>query len=379
MTFRIQCSHCGNDFLVSGDPLPEVALCPECGNRTRVPRIEEFGAVEAHENGVSVYVPASGPDAEPSRGRTWIKYALIGLALVIIAGVLASWPWIQERFWQRGPQDPVERVAYSYLQALANESMEDAQRLGPIQDPPAIRSFGQLRRVRGGDQTIRGKFGPIAKLNKQIDEKYEFDAKAGRFTPRNPLGAAGETLDALHEVKEKAEKSNVFEKLGDPDPNKALDAVDDLKEVGAIFSKLADGVLSPKRILPTYPMLVKEAKPPLSDAEKELALDFGENHEIWDALLKRSFLTIRADGPFVLEKAEVEANVHDRLASLGDPPSTMRLRLIRFRLEGIDTGWKVISATRVSPDDENSNATPPNRPVGESKSHSGNTETRPEN
>ena len=39
----------------------------------------------------------------------------------------------------------------------------------------------------------------------------------------------------------------------------------------------------------------------------------------------------------------------DRLASLGDPPTKLRLELVRFRLEGIDTGWKVVSAKRVLP------------------------------
>ena len=41
----------------------------------------------------------------------------------------------------------------------------------------------------------------------------------------------------------------------------------------------------------------------------------------------------------------------DRLASLGDPPSRLRLELVRFRLEGIDTGWKVVTAHRVLPGD----------------------------
>ena len=48
---------------------------------------------------------------------------------------------------------------------------------------------------------------------------------------------------------------------------------------------------------------------------------------------------------------EVTAMVNDRLASLGDPPSRLRLELVRFRLEGIDTGWKVVSARRILPGD----------------------------
>jgi hypothetical protein len=41
--------------------------------------------------------------------------------------------------------------------------------------------------------------------------------------------------------------------------------------------------------------------------------------------------------------------VTDRLGSLGDPPTRLRIELVRFQLEGIDTGWKVVSARRVLP------------------------------
>ena len=65
---------------------------------------------------------------------------------------------------------------------------------------------------------------------------------------------------------------------------------------------------------------------------------------------KRPFHTLKADGPFIYERAEVIATATDRLASLGDPPTKLRLGLVRFRLEGIDTGWKVVSAERILPD-----------------------------
>ena len=85
-------------------------------------------------------------------------------------------------------------------------------------------------------------------------------------------------------------------------------------------------------------MLVEEAKPPLPENAKVLALGVAASHKGWDALLKRPFQTLKADGPFIYERAEVTATATDRLASLGDPPSRLRLILVRFRLEGIDTG-----------------------------------------
>ena len=61
----------------------------------------------------------------------------------------------------------------------------------------------------------------------------------------------------------------------------------------------------------------------------------------WSALLKRSFHTLKADGPFIFERAEVNATATDRLASSGDPPTRLRLRACpvparrdRYRLEG---------------------------------------------
>jgi len=68
-------------------------------------------------------------------------------------------------------------------------------------------------------------------------------------------------------------------------------------------------------------------------------------------LPRRQSLTSKADGPFLLERAEVTASATDALASSGDPPTTLRLALTRFRLEGIDTGWKVTSARREGPKD----------------------------
>ena len=99
-------------------------------------------------------------------------------------------------------------------------------------------------------------------------------------------------------------------------------------------------------------MLIESSKPPLPQEAKALALAVAEDPKRWDALLKRPFWTLKPDGPFIYEEAEVTATGRDRLASLGDPPSRLRLKLVRFRLEGIDTGWKVVSAGRVQPGDD---------------------------
>jgi hypothetical protein len=59
----------------------------------------------------------------------------------------------------------------------------------------------------------------------------------------------------------------------------------------------------------------------------------------------------------------VAVTYNGRSASLGDPPSRLRLELLRFRLEGIDTGWKVVSARRVLPGEVEKAAKPAVPPV----------------
>ena len=231
---------------------------------------------------------------------------------------------------------------------MALKQGDEAQvaRLGVVEEPPAIRSFRDLKRDKPRDSQTKGSFKPISRLHKSIEKKFVYDARTGRFTPKDPLGPAAETLDALHDAKAKAEKDKTYEKMASGDPEEAMQAAIDF---GGVFAKLSDGVLNPKRLIPSYKMLVQGAKPPLEGAELALALDYARHRESWDGLLKRPFPTIKADGPFVLEQAEVTTQVQDRLGSSGEAPTTLRLKLVRFRLDAIDTQWKVVSARRIQP------------------------------
>ena len=140
------------------------------------------------------------------------------------------------------------------------------------------------------------------------------------------------------------------------DPNDIFDAAENF---GKVFTKLAEGALAPKKILPTYKMLVDDAKPPIPSAEKELAAYVAEHPKTWDALLKRPFHTLKADGPFIFDAGRSRRPGHRPARLAGrpahDPPS---LSLVRFRLEGIDTAWRVISARRVLPGDDPEDSSP---------------------
>jgi hypothetical protein len=268
----------------------------------------------------------------------------IFLAAVVAVGIMVAWPRLNPR-----KLDPVERVAADYLKALTTDDSPTIKRLGTVDEPPAIRSVRSLSHHPGADQRLKGSFAPLGRLHARIDAEYVYDSSAGRFTPKNPMGAAAETLDTFHDAKEEAEKSGLYKKMQSGDPDELFEAAE---QFGKVFTQLAEGALAPKKILPNYKMLVEESKPPLPEDAKSLALEVAASTKDWDALLNRSFHTLKADGPFVYERAQVTATATDRLASLGDPPTRLSLSLVRFRLEGIDSGWRVISIRRILPGEE---------------------------
>ena len=300
----------------------------------------------------SVFVPSGEAIERRSRRWRWIGLGLLAIVAGAAVGVMVAWPRLRPR-----PRnlDAVERVASDYLGALVRQDREAAGRLSTVDEPPAIRSVRTLAHERNRDRLLRGSFAPLGAFHARINTEFTYDPTAGRFTPKNPLGLAGETLDALHAATEDAEKSGLYKKMQSGNPDDLFDAAE---QYGKVFENLSK-TLTPQRVLPTYKMLVESAKPPLPEDAKRLALDVAGSPQQWDALLKRSFTTLKADGPFVYEQAEVTATVADRLASLGDPPSRLRLKLVRFRLEGIDTGWKVVSARRVQPGDEEAQPSAP--------------------
>jgi hypothetical protein len=332
----VHCPACRTAYMIEDEATDRPPPCPKCGATPSKQSIAR--RTDDDEGGPTVFVPST-----PSRrrGRKVTALVLAAAAVVAVAAVVA-WPMIRSR-WRRAPYDPIEATATSYLRALVAGDAETVRKLGTVELPPAIRSFRDLRRDGPNVTTLRGSFAPIASLHARIEESYTYDPALGRYTPRSALGPAADVLDALHDAKAKAEIEGIAKKIESGSPDDLFDAAEGL---GKSFTNLAEGVLSPKKLLPTYAMLVDDAKPLLPAEEKALAKDVADHRATWDALLGRPFMTLRADGPFLLERAEVTASVVDALGSAGDPPTPLRLTLTRFRLEGIDTGWRVTSARR---------------------------------
>jgi DNA-directed RNA polymerase subunit RPC12/RpoP len=361
MSLRLRCRSCQAAFVTSKDQVGQSVECPKCGAPQVVPRIkptEPSSTVEEPTlKRMKAPTPAEPPtkssvfiakkkkdkaDKEPSNRGIWAGMVVLALATV---GAIVAWPAIRDWLDPR-PKAIVEGAAYDYLVALKKGDEAEIHRLGVVEEYPSIRSFRDIKRDKARDSQTKGDFKTISRLHKSIEKKFVYDPKIGRFTPKDPLGPAAEVLDAAHDAKAKMEKEKTYEKMASGDPEEAMQAAIDF---GDVFAKLSDGVLHPKRLIPSYKMLVQGAKPPLTGPELALALDYASHRESWDGLLKRPFPTIKADGPYVFEKAEVTAQVQDKLGSSGDPPTTLRLKLVRFRLDAIDTQWKVVSARRVTP------------------------------
>ncbi len=330
----LHCPACKTAYMIEDEAADRPPPCPKCGASPG----KTAAARPLGDEGPTVFVPST-----PPRRRGMKVAALVVSALVVLAAVVAvAWPTIRRR-WHRPPADPIEAAATAYLRALVAGDTAAASKLGTVELPPAIRSFRDLKRDRPGVNTLRGSFAPISALHARIEESYTYDPALGRYTPRNSLVPAAEVLDALRDAKANAEVDEIAKKIQSGSPDDLFDAAEGL---GKTFTNLAEGALSPKKLLPTYAMLLDDANPPLPPEEKALAKDVADHRAEWDALLGRPFATLKADGPFVLERAELTASVVDALGSAGDPPTPLRLTLTRFRLEGIDTGWRVTSAHR---------------------------------
>ncbi len=341
MSVRVRCRSCEAAFVTSDDQVGQTVNCPKCDAPQLVLARMKATSPAPADAGSSIFLPKdkkAKKTKEPGGSRAILWAALLVVPILIVAGLIA-YPRSSR------PTTMVEGAAYDYLQALVKGDTEAVNRLGVVEDPPAIRSFRDLKRD-GDTARTKGDFSPIARLHRSIEKKFVYDQNTGRFTPKDPLGPAAETLDALHDAKAKAEKDGTYKKMASGDPEEQMQAAIDF---GGVFTRLSEGILSPKKLIPSYRMLVENAKPPLTGTELALALDYAVHREEWDGLLKRPFPTLKAQGPFQFEKAELTTSVVDRLASGGDPPATVRLRLVRFRMDAIDTGWKVVACRRVRP------------------------------
>ena len=360
MSRRVRCRSCQTGFMTDEETSGRPIVCPKCGAKHHVAAAVAPAPASAPAAGPSksVFVPTEGA----GRSRRGVKIAgglVLAVGVLALAGVVA-WPALKA-WWNPVPPDVVETVAKAYLKALADGDSAAVERLGTVDIPPSIRTYRDVKHDDTRDFQLGGSFGPITAFHSKVNENYTYDSAAGRFMPRESvaLGIAAEVLDAAHEAAEKNQKDGVYDKIAGGTPDEQIDAA---LALGKPMADLSQVLLAPQKLIPSYKQLVENAKPPLPASERALALDFGNNPETWDKLLKRPYPTLKSDGKYVLERAHVRASVIDALGSSGDPPVLLHLTLTRFRLEGMDTQWKVTSARRDGAPDAEPAAAPATSP-----------------
>ncbi|WP_169976807.1 hypothetical protein [Tautonia rosea] len=361
MKIRQSCPHCLATFLVTDERLGQLVSCPKCGLTSRMPATlgeaaqDSTTSVSREPASASVLITPHSMEAEEAQpSTTQRRKRLIPFLLGAVGGLLLAalifWPILRTTAPDRpeplegaGPINPVERTARTFLEALVANDVETIDRLSVQNDPPLIASFEDVQRDPSEDETIRGSFAPLAQLNDRIASTYIYDPEIKRFRNANPLGVAANFMDEAERLKEENEAGDIYSRIAGGTADEQLDAAVEFAEQ---FVKLTQNTLPRKELVPTYSQLVEDADPPLPPDAEALALNFGEDTATWEELLGRPFFTIGADGPFILDRAQAVATIQDRLASPGAPPRRLRLELVRFRLDAIDTGWKIISARR---------------------------------
>lgn len=280
MTIRVRCHACRTAYLVPEELTGKRVGCPKCGARQIAEpaplagQDESKPAVAAQASKVetrkvvtppskpapaaeSVFVP-SDEKRKPRKFRPlpWIILAALGS---LAMGLVVAWPAIRN-WWHPVPPDPVESVAKAFLQSLIKKDAEATQRLSTVEIPPGIRSVRSVKRDRARDTRNKGSFAPITVFHNKLNETHTYNPETGRYQPKNLLGPAAETLEALHDAKAKIEQEGIAKKIEAGSPDDLFDAAEGL---GKTMAALAEGVLAPKKLIPSYKQLLDDAKPPL--------------------------------------------------------------------------------------------------------------------
>jgi hypothetical protein len=386
MNIRLKCS-CGARFTTSEELRGNMVRCPKCRKALRVPETAPAGGGEEvvafvtdDQAAESATVPArastsSSPvratvksthaavaiapadttwQSRPAERETpaarrggawkWLLLILLFLIPASVVGTLVILPYFQ-------PKDPREVVAQRYLDALRRDDLAEAGRLSVIvaEHPRNITGVEQVGLAAGDPRAIRGKFFGLRRFHDEINQQYTWNAERGRFMPKDELGLGLNALSAVEGIKKKAQEQAAAN-AADPARQKKTPEERDLDDVigslGAFseIAKQAGGFLSTGTLGPTYTDLLKKTTVTLTDAERSLAEHYARDPAKWQRLLGREFLDLPDLGEFELQEAEIVATIRTAGQSLGEPGRPIKLRLVRFSMGSIDTGWRVWQA-----------------------------------
>jgi hypothetical protein len=360
MNVRLKCS-CGARFTTGDDLRGRMVRCPKCRKTLRVPegvpaggdpRAVTFQTEDEPEPVVaeppSRWQPHNAESSNRPRQRSgawkWLLLVLVLLVPIGAVGVLVAIPYFT-------PKDPREIVAQRYLDAVRRGDLAEAGRLSVIvtDHPRNITRVDRIGAPALDPRPVRGKFLPLRQFHSEITQRYTYNETRGRFEPKDPLGFALEALSKVEGIQRKADEQSAAregstKKYANPE-EKVLDDVIGRYSAFGELAKGAGSMLSSENLGPTYEDLLKQSTITMTDSERALAESFAKDPAKWKRLLgDRSFLDLPDLGEFELYDVQLVASIRTEGQSLGEPGRTIRLRLVRFVMGSIDTGWRVWQA-----------------------------------
>ena len=285
MSLRVRCTRCRAAFLTADDQPGQTVECPKCGARHRLPEAAEARATTVERSGRrpsppsrprrSSFPPRKPGPLRPAAVGCWRSGPARWRSSLAGVAALDLWPRVKPR----ARLDPVERVAEGYLQALIKGDLAAQQRLSTIEEPPAIRSYQGVHRDSSHNRTIKGSFAPLAPStsgsspNSPTIRRSPGSRRSTRWVrpPRRSTPCTRPRRRPRNRGSTRRWPAAIPTTSSTPPRTSARSSPSSPK-----------GLLAPKKILPTYKMLVDEAKPPIPRAEKELALAVADDPKTWD-------------------------------------------------------------------------------------------------
>jgi hypothetical protein len=273
----------------------------------------------------------------------WLLLVVVLIVPVVAVAVLVALPYFT-------PKDPREVVVRRYLDAISRGDFAEAGRLSVIvsEHPRNVTRVEHVGAAAPAPRALVGKFSGLRQFHSEIAQKYTYNEARGRFEPNDPLGVGLDALSSLEEIKRKAQEAtasgeNSTKKYKNPEDKLLDDVINTYGAFGEI-AKGAGGLLSSGTLGPTYDDLLKKTNVQLSDAERALAEHYVRDPAKWQRLLGRPFIDLPDLGEFELYDVEIVATIRTEGQSLGEPGRPIKLRLVRFVIGSIDTGWRVWQA-----------------------------------
>ena len=350
MSIRLKCRACETAFVTSDDQVGRRVTCPKCGAEQVAPATGRACPRRVAAVGRSP-PPPPAPDAapepsvfvaaEPPRRPGRLRKVGLGVADVACWSRASAWPspGHPRRWWHPIPPDPVEVAGGAYLQALADGDYEAAHRLGTVDEPPAIRSFRDVRRLPDRRPHAQGVVRPDRRVPRA--DRREVRVRSRDRPIQGPRSPRTGGRDARRAARGQGQ-GRAGRDLQEDGQRRSGRHLRRGRGSGRGHGQAGRGRARPQEARPDLQAARRRCEAPAAPrCEPSWRSTTPRTARPWDALLKRPFPTLKADGPFRFERAEVighrarPARLARRSADRAAPdPRPVPARRDRHRLEG---------------------------------------------